>query len=52
MVVGRKLWIIIFIKLILIFFVLKIFFFPDIMKSKFKTDKERSNYIIKQLTKK
>lgn len=51
MTVGKKLWIIILIKLIIIFFVLKIFFFPDFMKTNFKTNEERSNYILNHLTK-
>ena len=51
MTVGKKLWTIIIIKLIIIFLVLKLFFFPDFLKTNFKTDKERSNYVIEQLTK-
>jgi hypothetical protein len=51
MTVGKRLWIIIIVKLIIFFAVLKIFFFPDFLKSNFKTDKERSNYVIEQLTK-
>ena len=52
MTIGKKLWFIIILKLIIIFVLLKIFFFQDYLKSNFKTDKERSNYIIDQLTKK
>jgi hypothetical protein len=51
MTVGKKLWLIILIKLFIIFIILKIFFFPDILKIKFKTDKERGEYIIDQLSK-
>ena len=51
MTIGKKLWLIIIIKLILMFLVLKIFFFPDFLKTHFKTDAERSNYVIEQLTK-
>lgn len=51
MTVGKKLWTIIIIKLIILFLVLKIFFFPDFLKSNFKTDEERSNHVIEQLTK-
>ena len=50
MKVGKKLWAIILIKLIIIFVVIKLLFFPDFLKSNFKTDAERSNYVIKQLT--
>jgi len=50
-VAGKKLLFIILIKLIIIFAILKIFFFPDFLRSKFSTDRERSNYVIEQLTK-
>ncbi len=51
MTVGKKLWAIIIVKLIIMFLVLKIFFFPNFLKTNFKTEKERSNYVIDQLTK-
>lgn len=51
MTVGKNLWLIILIKLFIIFFVLKLFFFPDILKKHFKTQQERSDYIINELTK-
>ncbi len=51
MTVGKKLWAIIIIKLIIMFLILKVFFFPNFLKSNFKTDEERSNYVIQQLTK-
>ena len=47
---GRKLWLIIFIKLFIMFAVLKLLFFPDFLKSKFRSNTERSNYVIEQLT--
>jgi hypothetical protein len=47
---GRTLWAIILLKLFIMFAVLKIFFFPNILKKNFKTDKERSEYVIEQLT--
>jgi hypothetical protein len=50
MTVGKNLWLIIIFKLIILFLVLKLFFFPDFLKSKFKTDEERSKYVIEQLT--
>ena len=52
MTVGKKLWTIIIVKLIILFLVMKLFFFPDFLKTNFKTDKERSNHVIEQLTKK
>ncbi len=50
MTVGRKLWLIIFIKLFVMFVVLKLFFFPDLLKKNFYSDEERSNYVIEELT--
>jgi hypothetical protein len=50
MTVGKKLWLIILIKLFIMFAVLKIFFFPNFLKSKFDNDKDRGNYVIEQLT--
>lgn len=47
---GKQAWTIIIIKLFIMFVILRIFFFPDFLKSRFRTDKERSNYIIEQLT--
>lgn len=46
---GRKVWIIIIIKLFIIFAVLKLFFFPDFLKSNFSNDKDRSEYVMDQL---
>ena len=51
MTVGKRLWTIIIIKLIILFLVLKLFFFPDFLKTNFNTDEERSNHVIEQLTK-
>ena len=50
MTVGKKLWLIILIKLFIMFFILKIFFFRDFLGSRFSTDKERSDYVIDQFT--
>jgi hypothetical protein len=46
---GRRVWIIIIIKLFIIFAVLKLFFFPDFLKTRFTSEKERSEYVMKQL---
>jgi hypothetical protein len=48
---GRKVWIIILIKLFIMFAILKIFFFPDFLKTRFDNDKQRSEYVLDQLTK-
>lgn len=51
MTIGRKLWMIIIIKLFIMFFILKVFFFQNFLASKFTSDTEKSNYITDQLTK-
>lgn len=48
--IGKRVWIIILIKAFIMFAILKIFFFQDFLNSKFDSDKEKSNYIIEQLT--
>lgn len=50
MTVGKRLWIIILIKLFIFFAIMKLFFFPDFLETKFGTEQERSDYIIEQLT--
>jgi ABC-type Mn2+/Zn2+ transport system permease subunit len=48
---GRRVWIIIIIKLFIIFVILKIFFFRDFLYSNFHDDKQRSEHVIDQLIK-
>ena len=48
--VGIKLWIIIIIKLIIMFAVLKLFFFPNYLNSNFDTPEEKSEHVFEQLT--
>lgn len=45
MTVGKKLWILIIIKLIIIFFVFKLFFFPDILQRDYDNDEERAEAV-------
>ena len=45
MTVGRKLWLVIIIKLFIIFFVLKLFFFSDTLGSRHSTDAERAEEV-------
>jgi len=47
---GKSLWIIILIKLFIMFAILKVFFFPNIL-SRFDSEKEKSEYVSKELTK-
>ena len=50
MTLGRTLWKIIIIKLLIMFGVLKIFFFPDYLGTHFSTDEERADHVLEQLT--
>lgn len=45
---GRVLWAIILIKLFVMFFVLKLFFFPSFLKG--KTEAEKQDYVGLELT--
>ena len=47
---GRRVWLIILIKLFIMFAILKIFFFQDFLSTKYPTDKERSEHVLEQLT--
>jgi len=48
---GRQVWLITLIKLFFMFVILKIFFFPDLLKRNFENDEQRSEYVLDQLTK-
>ena len=48
---GKSLWIIILVKLFIMFAILKVFFFPNLLNSRFQTEKEKSEYVLKELTK-
>ncbi|MCT4615090.1 MAG: DUF4492 domain-containing protein [Marinifilaceae bacterium] len=47
---SKRLWLIIFIKLIIMFAVLKIFFFPNYLNTNFESDSEKSEHVINELT--
>ncbi|SHE84511.1 protein of unknown function [Mariniphaga anaerophila] len=47
---GKQVWLIILIKLFIMFAILKVFFFPDFLKTNFETDQERSDYVLEILT--
>ncbi len=49
MTVGKKLWMLIIIKLFVFFAILKLFFFPDILKSRYATDDERADAVRESL---
>ncbi len=50
MTVGKKLWLIIGIKLLIMFAVLKLFFFENFLSSKFESDQDKGDYVLEQLT--
>lgn len=45
---GKSLWLLIFLKVIILFLVLRLFFFKPVMAG--KTDEQRSEYVGTQLT--
>lgn len=49
MTVGKSLWIIILIKLFIMFVVLRIFFFPNYLKTNFNDDQSRANHVRQEL---
>lgn len=49
MTLGRTLWLIILIKLFIVFAILKVFFFPDFLGSKGDTDMQKSDYVGNEL---
>ncbi|MDE6247932.1 MAG: DUF4492 domain-containing protein [Muribaculaceae bacterium] len=50
MTIGRTLWAIILLKLFIMFFVLKLFFFPNILEKNYNTDAERASAVRHNLT--
>jgi len=51
MKVGKKLWLLIAIKLLILFGVMKIFFFPNYLKTNYPDDKAKSQHLMEHLTK-
>ncbi|MGB2553430.1 DUF4492 domain-containing protein [Campylobacter sp. MOP51] len=51
MKVGKSLWLIIAIKLVIMFGILKVFVFDENLNTKFKSDEEKINFVILNLTK-
>ena len=51
MTLGRKLWAIILIKLVILFALFKHLVYPDDFSKRFPTDESRSGYLYEQLTK-
>lgn len=49
MTVGKTLWLIVLIKLFIMFIVLKIFFFPNYLNTNFHDDKSKADHVREQL---
>ncbi|MFV0290030.1 MAG: DUF4492 domain-containing protein [Mangrovibacterium sp.] len=47
---GKQIWLLIIIKLVVMFLVLKLFFFPNFLKTNFETDEQRANHVLEQMT--
>ena len=48
---GKKVWMVILIKLFILFAILKILFFPDFLKKNYDNDQQRGEYVMEQLLK-
>jgi len=48
---GKPLWILILVKLFIMFAILKVLFFPNFLNSRFDSKEEKSEYVTKELTK-
>ena len=52
MTVGKTLWIIILVKVFIFFVVMKMLFFPNLLKRDFNTDEERADHVRSELLRK
>jgi len=50
MTVGKSLWKLIIIKVLIIFGVIKLFFFPDFLQTRFNNDNERAAYVMESIS--
>ncbi|MDD4968211.1 MAG: DUF4492 domain-containing protein [Paludibacter sp.] len=49
MTVGKTLWILVLIKLFIMFAILRVFFFPNYLNSNFKDDKSKADHVRQEL---
>ena len=49
MTLGKTLWTIVIIKLIIMFLILRPFFFPNFLNSKFDDSQDKSDYVTEEL---
>ena len=47
---GRTLWKIVLLKILFLFLVLKLFFFPDVLKVTYDNDVDRAGHVLSRLT--
>jgi len=52
MTVGKTLWIIVLIKLFIMFAVLRVFFFPNYLNSNYDNDQSKANHVRQELIEK
>ena len=51
MTVGKTLWALIILKLFIMFAILKLFFFPDLLSSNYDNDDDRAQHVRNELIK-
>lgn len=51
MTIGRKLWLLILIKLFIFFAILRLFFFPNVLATEYDNDADRAAAVRSTLTK-
>ena len=49
MTLGRTLWALVLIKLFIIFAIVKVFFFPNFLNSKFEKEEDKADYVKTEL---
>ena len=52
MTVGKTLWALIILKLFIMFAILKLFFFPELLSSNYDNDDDRAQHVRNELIKK
>jgi hypothetical protein len=52
MTLGKTLWLIVVIKLVIMFLILRPFFFPNFLNSKFDNQEDKADYVLEQLVEK
>ncbi len=49
MTVGRTLWAVALIKLFIMFAILKVFFFPNVLNKNFDTEQQKADHVVNEL---